>query len=83
LSRRAVDATIEVIQKLFPIRTCTRALPPAARPSDPCLRYHMGRCSAPCKGGASRAAYRAVIDDVVDFLARSRSHRRALQRIVE
>lgn len=71
-SRRAVDATIEVIQKLFPIRTCTRALPPAAKPSDPCLRYHMGRCAAPCKGGASREAYQAMIDEVVDFLARSR-----------
>jgi DNA polymerase-3 subunit epsilon len=71
-SRRAVDATIEVIQKLFPIRTCTRALPPAAKPSDPCLRYHMGRCAAPCKGGASKAAYHAVIDEIVDFLAHSR-----------
>jgi DNA polymerase-3 subunit epsilon len=71
-SRRAVDATIEVIQKLFPIRTCTRTLPPAAKPSDPCLRYHMGRCAAPCKGGASKPDYRAVIDEVVDFLARSR-----------
>ena len=71
-SRRAVDATIEVIQKVFPIRTCTRSLPPLAKPSDPCLRYHMGRCSAPCKGGASKTDYRVVIDEVVDFLARSR-----------
>ena len=71
-SRRAVDATIEVIQKIFAIRTCTRAMPPAAKPSDPCLRYHMGRCAAPCKGGASREAYHTVVDEVVDFLANNR-----------
>ncbi|MBA3823488.1 MAG: GIY-YIG nuclease family protein [Ktedonobacterales bacterium] len=71
-SRRAVDATIEVIQKLFAVRTCTRSLPPAAKPSDPCLRYHMGRCPAPCKGTASKSDYRTTIDEVVDFLARSR-----------
>jgi DNA polymerase III subunit epsilon len=71
-SRRAVDATIEVIQKLFPVRTCTRALPPSAKPSDPCLRYHMGRCPAPCKGNAAKEKYRDTINEVVDFLARSR-----------
>lgn len=71
-SRRAVDATIEVIHKIFPVRTCTRSMPPAAKPSDPCLRYHMGRCAAPCKGGASKTDYRTVIDEIVDFLARSR-----------
>jgi DNA polymerase III subunit epsilon len=71
-SRRAVDATIEVIQKLFSIRTCTRTLPPAAKPSDPCLRYHMGRCPAPCRGNVSRASYHAIITEVVDFLANSR-----------
>jgi DNA polymerase III subunit epsilon len=71
-SRRAVDATIEVIQKLFPIRTCTRAMPPAAKPSDPCLRYHMGRCPAPCKGTAAKEKYRATVNEIVDFLANNR-----------
>jgi DNA polymerase-3 subunit epsilon len=71
-SRRAVDATIEVIHKIFPVRTCTRSLPPQAKPSDPCLRYHMGRCSAPCRGNAQPQEYRTVIDEIVDFLARSR-----------
>ena len=49
-SGRIVDATIELIQKVFPIRTCTRALPPTGKPSDPCLRYHLKRCPAPCRG---------------------------------
>lgn len=71
-SRRAVDATIEVIQKIFPVRTCTRTLPPRAKPSDPCLRYHLGRCAAPCRGNADKAIYHTMIAEVVDFLARSR-----------
>ncbi len=71
-SRRAVDATIEVLQKIFPLRTCTRSLPPLAKPSDPCLRYHMGRCPAPCRGNVARAAYRPTIDEVLEFLGGSR-----------
>jgi DNA polymerase-3 subunit epsilon len=71
-SRRAVDATIEVIQKIFPIRTCTRSLPPEAKPSDPCLRYHMGRCPAPCRGNVKLEAYRPTIAEVLEFLGGSR-----------
>ncbi len=72
-SRRAVDATIDVIQKLFAIRTCTRSLPPRAKPSDACLRYHMGRCPAPCRGDISPAEYQRVIHEVIEFLANSRN----------
>ena len=51
-SRRIVDLTIELVQKVFPVRTCTRSLPPQAKPSEPCLRLHLGRCPGPCRGGA-------------------------------
>lgn len=71
-SRRMVDITIELIQKLFPVRTCTRSLPPQAKPSDPCLRLHLGRCSAPCKGEADAEEYRKVIDEVCAFLGGER-----------
>ncbi len=71
-SRHLVDATIELIQKLFPIRTCTRALPPQAKPSDPCLRHHLGRCSAPCRGDGDAAAYHEVIAQVCAFLGGER-----------
>ena len=71
-SRRLVDATIDLVQKLFPIRTCTRALPPLAKPSDPCLRLHLGRCSGPCRDGGDPAAYREVIDEVCAFLGGER-----------
>jgi DNA polymerase-3 subunit epsilon len=71
-SRRLVDLTIELVQKIFPIRTCTRALPPQAKPSEPCLRLHLKRCSAPCRGDADPVAYRQVIDEVCAFLGGER-----------
>jgi len=71
-SKRLVDLTIEVVQKVFPLRTCTRVLPPQARPSEPCLRFHLQRCSAPCRGEADVQAYREVIDDICAFLGGER-----------
>lgn len=71
-SRRLVDLTIEVLQKIFPLRTCTRSLPPHGKPSEPCLRLHLNRCSAPCRGDADSDAYRKVIDEVCAFLGGER-----------
>lgn len=71
-SRRIVDLTIELVQKVFPIRTCTRSLPPQAKPSQPCLRLHLDRCPAPCKGGADAAEYAKVIEQVCAFLGGER-----------
>jgi len=71
-SRRMVDMTLELIQKVFPIRTCTRSLPPLAQPSNPCLRLHLGRCPAPCTGKAEPAAYTEVIVEVCAFLGGER-----------
>ena len=71
-SRRIVDLTIELVQKVFPIRTCTKALPPQAKPSDPCLRLHLNRCPGPCRGGADAEAYRQVMDEVCAFLGGER-----------
>lgn len=71
-SRRVVDMTIELVQKIFPIRTCTRSLPPLAKPSEPCLRLHLDRCSAPCRGGANAEEYAKVIEQVCAFLGGER-----------
>jgi len=74
-SGRIVDATLELIQKVFPIRTCTRGLPPAAKPSDPCLRYHLRRCPGPCRGELDETAtqaYRAAVDEACAFLGGER-----------
>ncbi len=60
-SRRMVDLTIDLIQKVFPVRTCTRSLPPQAKPSEPCLRLHLDRCPGPCRGGVDPLEYARVI----------------------
>jgi DNA polymerase-3 subunit epsilon len=67
-SRRVVDLTIELVQKIFPIRTCTRSLPPQAKPSEPCLRLHLDRCPGPCRGGGDADEYHKVIEQVCAFL---------------
>ena len=71
-SRHIVNLTIELIQKIFPIRTCIRSLPPTAKPSDPCLRLHLDRCSAPCQGNADAEAYARVIEQICAFLGGER-----------
>ena len=71
-SRRIVDLTIELVQKVFPIRTCTRSLPPQAKPSDPCLRLHLNRCPGPCRGGVDPVEYSKVIEEVCAFLGGER-----------
>jgi len=71
-SRRMVDLTIDLIQKVFPVRTCTRSLPPQAKPSEPCLRLHLDRCSGPCRGGVDPLEYARVIEQVCAFLGGER-----------
>ncbi len=71
-SRRIVDLTIELVQKVFPIRTCTRSLPPQAKPSDPCLRLHLNRCPGPCRGGVDPGEYGKTIQEVCAFLGGER-----------
>jgi len=73
-SRRLVDLTIELMQKIFPLRTCTRSLPPQAKPSEPCLRLHLNRCSGPCRGSneADSLEYHKVIEEICAFLGGER-----------
>ncbi len=71
-SRRVVDLTIELVQKVFPVRTCIRSLPPQAKASDPCLRLHLDRCPGPCRGGVDSAEYHQVIEQICAFLGGER-----------
>ena len=71
-SRRVVDMTIELVQKVFPVRTCIRSLPPQAKASDPCLRLHLDRCPGPCRGGVDADEYHKVIEQVCAFLGGER-----------
>jgi DNA polymerase-3 subunit epsilon len=74
-SNAIVTTTIELIHKIFAVRTCTRALPPTAPASDPCLRYHVKRCPAPCRGELdpeARERYRAAVSEACAFLGGER-----------
>jgi len=77
---KSVDESLDLLQKLFPYRTCKltivaaddgsgRTVPPSALPGGrPCLLFHLKRCTAPCVGAATRDEYRATIDRSVQFL---------------
>jgi excinuclease ABC subunit C len=77
---KSVDDTLDLLQKLFPYRTCKlnivadeqgrgRTEPPSALPGGrPCLLYHIKRCTAPCVGAVDTSEYRRTIDQIVLFL---------------
>lgn len=67
-SAGAVKDTIELIRKLYHIRSCNRSLPKDIGKERPCLNYHIRQCQAPCQGYISQEEYRKSIDEVVRFL---------------
>lgn len=67
-SAGAVKDTIELIRKLYHIRSCNRSLPKDIGKERPCLNHHIHQCQAPCQGYISQEEYRKSIDEVVRFL---------------
>lgn len=62
----AVNETIRLLKKIFPLRTCKqRELAPRDRP---CLNFHIKRCLGPCCNLVDRARYRDMVNEVVLFL---------------
>ena len=64
----AVKDTIELINKLYKLRTCNRVLPRDIGLERPCLNYHIGQCMAPCQGYVTKEEYRAQVEQALDFL---------------
>ena len=64
----AVKDAIELIRKLYHIRSCSRKLPRDIGKERPCLYYHMHQCEAPCQGYISKEDYRGYIYKAVSFL---------------
>lgn len=64
----AVRETIDLIRRLYRIRSCQRVLPRDTGKERPCLNHHIRQCDAPCQGNVSREAYRANVDKALDFL---------------
>lgn len=67
-SAGAVKDTIELIQKMYQIRTCRRNLPRDIGKERPCLNYHIKKCNAPCQGYISKEEYHKSIEMVLSFL---------------
>lgn len=67
-SAGAVKDTIELVRKLYCLKTCNRVLPRDIGKERPCLNYHIHQCMAPCQGNVSKEEYRRQIDQVIEFL---------------
>ena len=67
-SAAAVKDTIELINKLFLLRTCNRNLPKDMGQERPCLNHHIKQCMAPCQGYISEEAYGEQVKKALDFL---------------
>ncbi len=67
-SAGAVKDTIELIHKLYQIRTCSRSLPRDIGKERPCLNYHIKQCAAPCQGYISKEQYAQNVGKVLEFL---------------
>lgn len=67
-SATAVKDTIELINRLYHLRTCNKVLPRDMNTDRPCLNYHIHQCMAPCQGYISKEDYARQVDDALDFL---------------
>ena len=67
-SAGAVRDTIDLLHRIFKIRTCSRRLPQDIGRERPCLYYHLGQCLGPCNRYVDKAEYRKHVDRAMDFL---------------
>ena len=68
-SAYSVRETIDLINKLYGLRDCSRVLPKDIGKERPCLNYHIGQCCGPCiKDKVSPEEYRQRLDKALDFL---------------
>ncbi len=67
-SAAAVKDTIELLNKLYQLRTCNRNLPRDIGIERPCLNYHIKQCLAPCQGYVDKEQYRSQVAAALEFL---------------
>src|SRR5436309_487524 len=65
---KKVRETLDVLNRVFPYRPC-EGPKPGRHSGIPCLDFHIERCLAPCVGYVSKDDYRAIIDQVIEFLS--------------
>lgn len=64
----AVRETIDLLKKLFPIKTCGRVFPRDIGKDRPCLNYYIYQCLGPCRGDINKEEYRGLMKDICSFL---------------
>lgn len=67
-SAGAVKDSVDLVNKLFGLRTCSRSLPRDIGKERPCLYYQIHQCSGPCQGYISREDYRERVKQAINFL---------------
>lgn len=67
-SAGAVKDTIELINKIYRLRTCSRKLPRDTGKERPCLNYHIHQCMGPCQAYISKEEYKKLVDGAIEFL---------------
>lgn len=67
-SAAAVRETIDLIKRIFPVKTCKKILPRDIGKGRPCLNYFIYRCLGPCQGDVDKEQYRSAMKDICSFL---------------
>ena len=67
-SASAVKSSIDLINKIYKLRTCNRRLPRDIGADRPCLNYHIHQCNAPCQGYVTKEEYAISVKGAIDFL---------------
>ena len=80
-SSQSVRRTIELIDRMYGLRDCSRVLPRDFGKDRPCLNFHMDRCCGPCTGDVPPEDYRRRIDMALEFL--SGNYRPVLRDLTE
>ena len=65
---KIIKETINIMKKIFPMKTCNRALPADIGKQRPCLNFHIKQCLGPCQGNIEQIEYKNTMNDVCKFL---------------
>jgi excinuclease ABC subunit C len=60
-----IDTYLDLIKRLFPLRRCVNM----NNRKEPCMYFHIGRCSAPCVGKIAEAEYAVHVEEVKKLLS--------------
>lgn len=75
----AVKEVVELVTKLYRLRTCNRNLPKDIKKERPCLYYQIHQCEAPCQGYISKEEYHKKVEQLISFL--NGSHKEILKEL--